>query len=198
MDITKFEHIARAVRSREELETMREHALAKGHSDFVECANRLLMERFGPPKPKRGAKPTVATFRGRTVRFKSAVQAYLWLIERFLNHQPALLERQAEWHPFLFRGTLRTYFARDPALLFPEGSDLPHRPGTVAHVCPGWVANINLNDPLKFEILVRVSALTALEYSDDWEFKVAGAVPELLRRQEIQREATEFARTFQW
>ena len=198
MDIARFEKIARGAKTRVEVETMRDHALAKGLADYVECAERVLLESFGPPKPKGGAKRTVATFRGKTTRFDSAVQAYLWLIARFLEHQPALLERQEEWHPFLFKGTKRRYFARDPVSLFPQGSRLPHKPGTVAQVQTGWFANINLNDPLKFEILVRVSALTMLEYPDDWEFRVAGAVPELSRRQEIQRGATDFAQTFQW
>ena len=199
MDATEFERRARATTSREELETLKANALAKGNHEFAKIATEVLLEHF-PHKSKRGGgpTPTTATFQGTPEHFPNGKEAYIWLVERFRIHRPGLLESQVDWHQRMFKSHSRKYFARTSTDLFPEGSDLPHKPGNVSALTGGWYANVNTDHPLKFDILLRLAAVCGLEFPADWNFEVTGATVSLVERQKTEARAQRILREIGW
>lgn len=177
MNATDFERMARKpALTREELETLKQNALAKGNRDFAAIAEAVLLERFPPAARKSGgATATTAAFLGREQDFQSGKEAYLWLVQRFRDHRPGLFESQERWHDRAFRGATRRYFATSPQELFPIGSDQPSVTSNFAELRGGWYANINLSHEQKFEILLRLGAICKLEYLEHWDFRVSGA-----------------------
>jgi hypothetical protein len=181
MDAADFERRARNPSlSREELETLKVNALEKGNGEFASIAQEVLIERF-PANSKKGggATATTAIFLTRTEDFPSGKDAYLWLIQRFREHHPNLLESQERWHQRAFHGVKRMYFAKSQEALFPPGSKLPSQSGSYAQLTEGWFANINLNHQQKFDILLRLAGICQLQYPDQWDFQVTGATRNL-------------------
>lgn len=185
MDAQEFERRARNPSlTREQLETLKANALTKSKLEFANIANDVLQERFpSGGKKSVGATPTTATFGETSREFRSGKDAYLWMVERLRNHKVGLLETQDHWHQRAFKGITRRYFARSPQELFPPGSELPKKAGTVAELVGGWHANTNLNHDQKFQILLRLAAICGLEYPGDWEFRVTGTTVALAERQ---------------
>lgn len=181
MDVADFERRARNPSlSREELETLKVNALAKGNREFASIAEEVLIERFPATSKKGGgATPTTAVFLGRNEDFPSGRDAYLWLIQRFREHHPNLLESQERWHQRAFRSVKRKYFAKSPEALFAPGSKLASQNGNYAELTEGWFANANLNHQQKFDILLRLAGICQLQYPDQWDFQVAGATRDL-------------------
>ena len=120
MDAADFERRARNPSlSREELETLKGNALVKGNREFASITQEVLNERFPATSKKGGGTtPTTAVFLARAEDFPSGRDAYLWLIQRFREHYPNLLECQGRWHQRAFRGVRRMYFAKSKEALF--------------------------------------------------------------------------------
>jgi hypothetical protein len=194
MDASEFERRARnRALTGEDLETLKVNALAKGHRDFAAIANTVLLERFPSyAKKSGGATPTTAMCRGVEREFSSGKDAYVWLVERFRENHPPLLENQDRWHQQAFKGVKRKYFARSVQDLFPASSNLSEQTGSFSALAGGWYANANMNHDQKFQILLRLAAICGLSYSTDWEFKVTGATIALAERQAMVRLANEW------
>lgn len=185
MDASDFERWARNPSlGRAELETMQANALAKGNREFAAIAAAVLVERFPAAlKKSGGATPTTAVFLERKVDFPSGKDAYIWLVQRFREHYPGLLENQDRWHQRAFHGVKRKYFGRSPESLFPAGSPLASQQGNYVELTDGWYANVNLNHEQKFDILLKLAAVCQLQYFDQWDFQVTGATPDLSKAQ---------------
>lgn len=85
----------------------------------------VLRERFGNRSHKSGgATPTTALFKGKEIDFPTGKEAYVWLVERYRDHKPGLLDDQSGWHERAFKGSARRYFSCRPADLFPPHSSL--------------------------------------------------------------------------
>ncbi|HOX67497.1 MAG TPA: hypothetical protein PKV56_06490 [Burkholderiaceae bacterium] len=190
----RFEQFARQpARTREELETMRANALAKGNVELAHIAAEVLAERFPTQtKQRSGPTQTTAAFLGRSETFGTGKEAYLWLLERFRQHQPLIFEAYE-----LLRHKDRsagTRVAKDPALLFPRGSSRIGNPANYATLTGGWYADTNLNHQDKFSTLVRFAHLAKLEYPEDWDFRVEGGTMELRKQQDLVIQVRELLR----
>ena len=187
MDTAEFEKRTRAsALNREQLETLKENALAKGNREFATIAAEVLLERFPTATKKSGgATPTTAVCGEKTEDFPSGKEAYLWLIQRLRDHRPHLLESQDQWHMRAFEGVTRRYFATSPHQLFPKGSAQSAKANNFSLLPGGWYANVNLNHRQKFDILLRLAAICRLEYPNDWDFRVTGATVELAEKQKM-------------
>ncbi|PNG50280.1 MULTISPECIES: hypothetical protein [unclassified Variovorax] len=185
MDIAQFEARARNPSlTREELESLKANALAKGNKEFAAIAAEVLDERFPMAKHKSaGATPTTATINGRVEQSVSGKDAYIWLVERLRDHRPGLLSVYLQRKSHYFKRGGRAYFAKSVEALFPQGSALAATPGTWVELQEGWFANVNLNHAQKFAILLRLAAIAGLRYPDDWDFKVTGATESLSEKQ---------------
>ncbi len=185
MDAAEFEKRARdPALNREQLETLKVNALAKGNREFAAIANEVFLDRFPTSARKRGgATPTTTNFDGRTEYFSTGKDAYLWLVQRFRERRQGLLESQDRWHQRAFEGKTRRYFAASPRELFPEGSAQLEQAGNCSELPGGWYANVNLNHGEKFDILLRLAAICQLKYPDDWDFRITGATKLLTEKQ---------------
>ena len=93
MDIARFEAIARSLRTRDELEQLVANAKAAGRVQFIALGEQVLAERFpNQSKSRSGPNPTIATCLGKVGHFDTGKDAYVWLIQRFREHRPGLLE----------------------------------------------------------------------------------------------------------
>ena len=181
----RFEqHARQPARTREDLETMRANALAKGEVELEHIAAEVLAERFPTHAMQRsGPTPTTASLLGRSETFSTGKEAYLWLLERFRQHQPSICE--AYEHLRRKDRSAGTRVARSPALLFPAGSPRAGNQANYAALTGGWYADTNLNHQDKFLTLVRFAHLAKLEYPTDWDFRVEGGTTDLRKQQEL-------------
>jgi hypothetical protein len=88
MDLTRFEQLARGKsRTRDELETMRANALARGRIECARIADEVLRERF-PVRTKKGggATPTTATKRRGNPSYSAALTGG-WFADINRSHQ---------------------------------------------------------------------------------------------------------------
>lgn len=188
MDIERFTAIANdPARTRAELEQMRERALAKNLTNYVQVIENVLRTRFSKKPTKRGGggTPTTAVFRSRTEHFASGKDAYLWLIEQFCHFNKSVLSEYDKLHNRAGTRSRGKRFARTPLALFPEGSSRRGDPSYYATVGDGWYADVNLNHDDKFATLLQLSYLSKLEYETDFDFQVLGATEQLAKHQKI-------------
>ncbi len=119
-------------------------------------------------------------FRGKEHQFDSARDAYVWLVERFAEVNPALLsDRRWETTGFVAvgrqrgpNGPARNYFASSPARLFRQTPELADAPSNYYRLTNVRYANLNLETPENFEILCRFAAVSGLEHGKDWDWNV--------------------------
>ena len=186
MDIQRFERLVRDPRkTREDLENMKENALAKGNPEFAAIANEVLLRRF-PIKSRRsgGATPTTGAFRGRSEEFDSGKDAYLWLVDQFCRYRLDALNRYVALHTKAGVRSKGCRFATNENDLFPEGSRRRGDRAFYSMVSNGWFADTNLNHSDKFATLMQLSYVCGLQYEVDWEFRVRGATEQLLEHQQ--------------
>jgi hypothetical protein len=119
----------------------------------------------------RGPKATIARFHTVERIFATSKEAYLYLIERFLQSKPDLLE--TDWqNQFVSKGRSRRYFAREPKQLFEESPHLAENSNNYSRVMSGWFTITNLNNEEKFEILLRLAAIGGWGFGSDWSWRV--------------------------
>ena len=191
MDATRFEQIARnPALTRQELENMKANAIAKGETEFAHIAEEILRERFRiKTKKVTGPTPTRAIFRGRSEKFPTGKDAYLWLVEQFRYYHPSIFEEYGELHQRARSKGRR--FARSPDTLFPPGSKRAGNPSHYSELSGGWFADTNINHQDKFSALLQLGHLAKLEYPNDWSFLVEGGTEELAEQQEMVIRANE-------
>ncbi len=140
------------------------------------------------PRTRRGGnRATVARFGDREEEFDTARAAYIWLVERFAQHNPSLFT-DVRWETTGYvgvgrrrgpKGAARNYFAKSPQGLFRQTPALADNPNNFHRLTNGWYLNLNLNSRENFEILVRFSAVSKLRHGDDWDWEVLDPTEEL-------------------
>ncbi len=130
-----------------------------------------------------GKTPNVASFRGTEKAFDSARDGYIWLVEQFMVCRPALFADPSSDTLTLALGKSRNYFGRKPEALFRGSPHLADDASNFSRLSNGWVANVNLNNAQKFDILLRFAALTGVAYPEEWEWRVLGATDLLADKQ---------------
>ncbi len=192
--LEEFENRLRSA-ARADVEQMVANAKRNTDPAYAKLASEVFQERFGSvARRSGGSTPTTAIFRGKQADFPSGKDAYIWMIERFRQYHPGLLENQDHWHDKAFKGTTRRFFAKEAASLFPAGSELSSSSSNFSKLSEGWYANINLKHEQKFQILIRLSVICRLSYPSDWDFIITGATPELAQIQKTTVFAAELLR----
>jgi hypothetical protein len=176
VDIKYFERLVRDPRkTREELENMRNSALAKGKPAFAAIANEVLLQRF-PLRARRsgGATPTTAIFRDQRDEFGSGKEAYLWLVENFCRYQRDTLDRYIALHDQAGARSAGRRFSAIADDLYPKSSRRRGDTSFYSQLSNGWFADTNLNHADKFATLMQLSYVCGLEYEVNWTFRVTG------------------------
>lgn len=183
MDATRFEQLARnPALTRQELENMKENAISRDKNELADIADAVLRERF-PIKTKKvsGWTPTKAIFRGRSEKFSTGKDAYLWLVEQFRNYHPSVFEEYEKLYKKARSKGKR--FARNPDTLFPPDSKHTDNQSHYSELPGGWFTYTNINHEDKFKTLDKLGSLSKLEYKSDWDFDVEGGTEELVEKQ---------------
>lgn len=104
--------------------------------------------------------PTTATFREVAMEFLSEQDAYVWMIERFLSHDPQLFTHTASNLRYLCHGTRgATYFSQSAVEL-----RTPHS------LLNGWYVELNLGNTQKVRNLGKLALAGKLKYGIDWKW----------------------------
>lgn len=188
--------------TRAELLTILKNAKTKGLSQHVEAVSEVLDVRFPGwdvphARPKQGGKtPNVAMFKGVEASFDSAREGYIWLVEKFISCRPRLFTDPSNETLQVALGRSRNYFAKTPAALFRGSPHLAANHANFARLKNGWVANVNLNNGQKFDILMRFAGLVGARYPEEWEWRVQGATELLADKQKATVAARKFVEEF--
>lgn len=174
-------------KTRDELLIMRRNAENAGRQDCVAEAKSELNTRFpGWKKPsrRRGPTPTKVMFKGEEHIFDTAKEAYIWLIEHFIQAYPKPFKEIDLKTYFIIKTDReikkRLYFARTRDALF-YGSDnkenLAGDDNNSVRLSNGWWANLNLSNKVKLDILRKFAAVADLKMKKDWYWHVLDEAP---------------------
>jgi hypothetical protein len=113
-------------RTKYELLTMLANARIRGAREYIAAVTDALDSRFpnwnSAKGKKGGATPTRCIFDGKEQSFPTAKEAYLWLIERFVEARPSIFNAPSrEETLYVALGNKRNYFAKTPTALFKKG-----------------------------------------------------------------------------
>lgn len=167
---------------------MLENAKAKGLIEHAAVAKAELERRFPGwdrvQSRRGGARPTVARFLGREQHCDTSKDAYVWLVERFINKNPKVFDEPSKDTLYVALGTRRNYFGRSVATMFAGNPELAANASNYVRLSNGWYANVNLNNAQKLDILMRLAALARLEYPEHWDFEVLDPSDALINRKD--------------
>ncbi len=85
----------------------------------------------------------------------------------------------------------RTFFARDPAALFPGSPHLAEVKSHYSQLVPGWYADTNLSNKQKERVLMYACAVAGIEYLEAFEVRFEAGHYSPLSRGEATRLADE-------
>jgi hypothetical protein len=183
MNIDKFEQLLNdSKKTKEELLTMRANAVSAHRIEHVHLAEKVLDIRFPSWRNVRhskrgGPKATEAMFRGVSQHFDSEIDAYIWLVEKFIKTNPEPF-RTVNWETeFIAQGPRSLYFSRSLARLFKQDSDFGINPSLYRILSNGWYTKAALNPGQKFNILLRMAAVSKLKLGEDWDWNGIGHAP---------------------
>lgn len=191
MDASRFKALVDDTRrTRQELEQMMRNALAKGERELAHIAKEALDKRFADwAKPRHrasGARSTVVRYRGSEQHFPTAKEAYVWLIQHFVDAKPALFQIVNWETAFVARGKKRNYFGRNRRRMFHGSPHLADDSNNYARLPNGWYMNTNLSNREKFDILCRFAAIARLRHGTDWTWEVVDPTAELKEKLDQQ------------
>jgi len=113
--------------------------------------------------------PVTARFRGFTQTFSTAKDAYVWMLQHFIQAQPDLLERDKQIQ-FAAKGRGRVHFGRSPRELFVASPQLAENSNFYAKLPGGWYAITNNNNKEKFDKLTKLAGVAGLKFKHDWDW----------------------------
>jgi len=165
---------------RGELEGLLKEAIAANERELAYEIRDVIEERFPPLARRGGPAETVGRYKGMERHFGTAIEAYIWLVERFIEVRPevftdikwettgyvAVGQRRSEGH------AIRNYFAKSPTKLFRESPHLADNPNNYCRLANAWYANKNLSNAQKFDILCRFGWVVGLTWRTDWDLEV--------------------------
>jgi hypothetical protein len=190
MSPEQFEQRARSCRTRQDLEQLKANALSGGRKDFAEVAHRLLDELFPVHTRKGGgATPSAVTFKGKSQRFLSGKEGYVWLVDQFGLYKRSIFAEYEDFHRK--RKSSGCRLAQTPDGLFPAGSSRAGTASNYAAIVGGWYVDANLNHVGKFALLLQLGYLAKLQYPTDWNFEIEGSTEDLAERQKAVIRAEE-------
>lgn len=179
MDIDRFLQLLEDPKTKQsDLLVMRKNAIAKNAIEHVHLAERVLDERFPNWRAlhtrRGGSKPTEVMFLGKIARFPNQKEAYVWLIEQFIQHYPQPFE-EIDWQTrFIAKGTRALYFAKSLKKLFHtatgHAADHAADPTKYHRLANGWYAKLILSEKQKVELLTKLAIVAKLKMGTDWDW----------------------------
>jgi hypothetical protein len=180
MDIQTFRVLLTdQAKTQQDLVTMRDNALRANEVEHVHAAEAELDGRFPSwraVKSRRGgAKPTDVAFQGKQRHFDSEKEAYVWLIERFVQHHPKPFV-EIDWETRLVaKGPRALFFAKSLKRLFGDKGQHLAADATKYHrLTNGWYAKLVLSEDQKLGLLKKFSIITQLRFGVDWDWNSLG------------------------
>jgi len=178
--------------SRLELEKLFQQAMSNNDRALAFEIQEVIDARFGMQlTAPEGHIAASASFRGSQKTFAHAKDAYLWLVEHFIELRPEIFTEPAmETTGVIALGRarnsdgkpLRNYFARSRQKLFRSSPELAEQSDKYAKLRNNWYANINLNNVEKLDILIQFGNQLSLEHGRDWTFLVETPTAEFRAR----------------
>lgn len=175
MDITRFQQLVENPSlTLAQLVTMRTNALSQSAVEHVHLVERALEHRFPGWRTVRtrrgGSNPTEAMFMGKTRRFETQKEAYVWLMERFIQYYPKPFEQIDRQTVFVAAGARTLYFARSLKNLFGTSLADSAEPCKYHRLTNGWYAKVVLSEHQKIELLEKFAAVAGLRIGRDWDW----------------------------
>lgn len=196
MDLVRFQTLLdQPEHSKADLVTMRDNALRQNALEHVHAAEETLERRFPGWREVRsrrgGSKATDVEFMGRMEHFDTEKEAYVWLVERFIQHYPKPFV-ELDWETaFVVKGLRALYFARSLKRLFGEqGQHMAADSNKSCRLNNGWYAKLVLSERQKVLLLMKFAAVAGLRFGIDWDWNWEGrrnphqSADELLRELE--------------
>lgn len=196
MDIGRFQTLLdQPGRSKADLVTMRDNALRQNALEHVHAVEATLERRFPGWREVRsrrgGSKATDVEFMGRKEHFDSEKEAYVWLVERFIQHYPKPFV-ELDWETaFVAKGPRALYFAKSLKRLFgKQGQHMAADSNKWCRLRNGWYAKLVLSEPQKVSLLMKFAVVAGLRFGIDWDWNSEGrrnphqSADELLRELE--------------
>jgi hypothetical protein len=185
MDIQRFAaSVNDSGKSKQDLIAMRENALRLKAIEHVRVVEEVLDRRFPEWNEVRsrrgGATPVDAMFLGTRRHFYTAKDAYLWLLERFIQHYPKPFVK-LDWETlFVAKGPRAIFFAKSLAKLFGSKTHLADDKNKYHRLTNGWYAKLVLSNQQKLDLLLKFSTIAQLKFGIDWDWDDLGkAFPDL-------------------
>lgn len=155
---------------------MLKNAISNGETEFAYIAKAQLDSRFPTWKCVRsrrgGATPAVASFHNVKQRFETAKEAYVWLIEKFIEAHPEPFLTSSWETMFIAKGTRRNYFGRNLKKMFHGSPHLADDQNNYMRLSNGWFANLNLNNDEKLTILFKFAAVGNFVFDQEWKWEI--------------------------
>lgn len=193
MDIDRFRALLDdPAKSKQDLMTMRENALRANVIEHVRAAEHALDLRFPSWRTIRsrrgGSKPTDVEFLGKKEHFDSEKEAYVWLIERFLQHYPKPFV-ELNWETvFVAKGPRALFFAKSLRRLFGKKQHLAEDQNKYHRLTNGWYAKLVLSEPQKLGLLMKFATVAKLSFGADWDWDSRGKNSPHLSADDLFRE----------
>jgi hypothetical protein len=159
-------------KTKADLLAMRDNALGKRATKHAALAERVLDKRFPMWRTPRGGggRPTEVSFRGHKKQFHNEKEAYFWLIERFIQHNPAPFAAIDWEREFAAKGARTSYFSKSLEGLFKNAPNHASDPNKYYLLKNGWYAKAQLTEKQKVELLFKFARLAQLKFGGDWDW----------------------------
>ena len=198
MDLEKFQEMLDSPSmSREELLAIRANVLRKNDLKHLVAVEQVLGRRFPGwrkgPGGRGGASPTVVSPQGKKRDFPSQKQAYIWLVERFIAHNPKPFI-DLDWETvYIVKGPRILYFAKSLRALFKHNPRLADDKRKHHRLTNGWYAQLYLSENQKVEILERLGGVAQFRVGVDWDWNGRGLSPAHVDANELLEELMSIA-----
>jgi hypothetical protein len=180
-------------RSKDDLVTIRENTLRQNDLARVHAVEAVLDRQFPNWRVIRtrrgGPEATDVEFKGRTAHFNTQKDAYIWLLERFIQAYPKPFEEMSRDTVFIAKGPRALFFAKSLEQLFgDEHQDLASDSTKWRQLSNGWYAKLVLSEVQKRELLTKFATVARWRFGIDWDWNGKGranpepSTDELLRR----------------
>ncbi len=193
MNIDKFlQMLEDPGHTKADLMAMRENAIAKNALAHINLSERVLDARFPDWRSKTsrrgGSKPTTALFLKETRHFPTEKEAYVWLMERFVQHYPKPFET-IDWETrFVAVGTRTIYFAKSLKNLVKTSPALASDPTKYHRLANGWYAKLVLSEKQKVDLLYKFGTVAGLLMGRHWDWNGrAAASPQMTAEELLQQ-----------
>ncbi|MGH8662482.1 MAG: hypothetical protein ACREUB_12100 [Burkholderiales bacterium] len=115
------------------------------------------------------SKATVTRFRDKRSHFSTSKEAYIWLLNRFFESKPNVLEGDAFDALLMPLGAKRRYFGRTPVEMFAHNPGLAENPNNYYRLANALYADVNLSNDRKLRNLRDFAKVIGLREGLDWE-----------------------------